>query len=306
VWRWTLTPHQYKRPRADGSLLTIFRCQQHTQFGSKACGGVAISADALDCAVIQAIDEHLGRGDFLERAFAAWDRNAEEFNSKVRNIEEQIASVNKKIANAREYILNHGDRDPLAAGLAADARMAADDLPALEERLRAARQTASTARNNTALRDELRAWFNAWTVGFMELDRERQRLFLEGLGAEVKLWRAGERSPRARLTLAIPTSSTDVLPAPLDAAAHRAAYGADATVDDDGIFVDTDAGQEIAYYNRQLTPRVKGHKIDTAHPAGYAEPSADSAMADVVRASGKQPNTPIENSPSGLINTAAN
>jgi hypothetical protein len=255
--------------------------------------------------VIAAIDEHLGRGDFLERAFAAWDRNAEEFNSKVRNIEEQIASVNKKIANARDYILNHGDRDPLAAGLAADARMAAEELPALEERLRAARQTATTARNNTALRDELRAWFGAWTVGFMELDRERQRLFLEGLGAEVKLWRVGERSPRARLTLAIPATSTDVLPAPMDAAAHRAAYGDDATVDEHGIFVDTDAGQEIAYYNRQPKPLVIGHKIDKAQPEGYAEPSADSVMADIVRESGKQPNTHIANGPSGLTSTIA-
>ncbi len=92
--------------------------------------------------------------------------------------------------------------------------------------------------HSPALRDELLAWFNAWSIGFEMLDLPRQRLFLESLGARVLLWRVGERTPRGRLTLELP-ARISVLPHPLDVAANRAAYGDGAEVDEDGIFVDT-------------------------------------------------------------------
>src|SRR5260370_15729968 len=113
-----------------------------------------------------------------------------------------------------------------------------DEIRLVKNRLNKAREAVNHVLHSPALRDELLAWFHAWSIGFEMLDLPRQRLFLESLGARVLLWRVGERTPRGRLTIELPTRIS-VLPHPLDVAAHRAAYGDGAEVDEDGIFVDT-------------------------------------------------------------------
>jgi hypothetical protein len=146
----------------------------------------------------------------------------------------------------------------------AQAALAKEELPTLETRLDSARDAVEQARNNPELREELAAWCEAWTSGFSILSTRRQRDFLRALGAEVRLWREGERAPRARLWLRIPAMA-GVLPPPLDVDANRAAFGVEADVDEDGIHVDTArAASDVKWSRTQVRGRLTGMKSPTA------------------------------------------
>jgi hypothetical protein len=269
---WALAPYEFKRKRrSDGTTPIVYRCQQRNQFGPGTCEGIYISADSLDYAVINAIDEHLGRGDYLDRLFAAWDQDAAAVSGVLKDIDRQIADVQQRIKNAQDYVMRHGESDPLAAGITAQARLAAEEFPRLQARRAAAERKIEAARANLALRDEMQDWMRAWAFGFYALPQEKQRTFLKALGATVRVWRADERTPQARLTLAMPTSAK-VLPPPFDVEANVAAYGAEANVDAEGIYVDTVRGERFARDARKVQGiKIKGSKLDIQSITGEDE-----------------------------------
>lgn len=211
---WALEVSEYKRPRADGSLLRVYRCSQSNQFGIKVCKGVTINAEALDYAVVDVLTMELARGDYLKNLFAAWDRDAEAASSNVRSISQTLADTREKIANGNAWLLSYKPGDPNAAPMDAQVRMLQDTIPGLEKRLRQAQESVATARNNPALRDELAEWFDAWMNGYQLLSRAKQRDFLFAIQAKVLLWRAGERTPRAQLRIALPTAPLTLPPSP--------------------------------------------------------------------------------------------
>jgi len=211
---WALTPHEYKKPRADGSLLTLYRCQQGSQFGKGACKGVAISAEVLDFAVEATLDQELNKGDFLTRFFAAWEADAEVAMGTVREIEATIKDTSQQIENQVKRLATLAPGDVLAAPVEANVRMLQETLPGLDQRRDNALAAITKARGNDTLRQELSEWFWAWLEGFHMLPRGRQREFLFAIGAKVTLYREGERTPRAKLTIALPTAPLSLPVAP--------------------------------------------------------------------------------------------
>ncbi len=212
-----LEVHAHSRVRSDGSRLQVYRCSLNGRYGRGAsgCGGVSLSTEALDFAVVETIDRDIARGHFLDRVFAAWDRDADSAHASVRNIETTLADLHEQISNGAAHLLRYAPGDPLAAPIEAQLRLLNESKPGLEERLRNAREAVATARNNPALRDELNQWFEAWMLGFRELPTDKQRDFLLAIGARVLLWREGEHLPsRAQLIIALPTSVDKLPPAP--------------------------------------------------------------------------------------------
>src|SRR5258708_917973 len=162
----------------------------------------------------------------------------------------------QKVDNSAARLASYVVDDPAAAPVEATMRMYAEQLPGLAKQRENAARAVTKARNNTALRDELNEWFSAWMTGWHMLSRERQRQFLIALKATVRVWRAGDRVPQARLVVGLPTNALELPPAP------------DIQVADDGSWqmdVDTGEGAKLAAYARQpviLTDK-EGNEIDT-------------------------------------------
>jgi len=209
---WRLEVHPNSRDRKDGSRLLLYRCQQANQHGRGVCPGGSISTQALDYAVRKTLDEHLGRHQFLENVFAAWDREAEATTASIRALETTLATTRAEISNGAARLTRWAADDPLSAPLEAHLRMLAEAVPGLEEKLRKARDAANTARNNPALRDELYMWFDAWMSGFWELPLEEQRDFLFAIHARVVLWPEGAHQPRVELHIELPVAGAGQLP----------------------------------------------------------------------------------------------
>jgi Recombinase zinc beta ribbon domain len=211
---WALTPHEDNHVRADGSRLIHYRCRTATQRGSVACKGVSIPAAVLDYAVMNLLDHELNRGQFLDTLFAAWDADAALMQEAVQSTLRTLRETETQVANAMARLSTYAPGDPLAAPLEAHARMLQETVPGLQQRHRQATAAIARAHNNPTLRAELGEWFSAWLGGFSDLSRERQRDFLFAIGAKVTLWRADERTPRAQLAIALPTSVATLPPAP--------------------------------------------------------------------------------------------
>jgi DNA invertase Pin-like site-specific DNA recombinase len=213
----TLGPKNQSRRRKDGSQLVVYRCPESARHGrdENGCGGVTISAEALDFAVKNTLDEKLSRSPFLANLFAAWDRDADAASSSIRSIEADLADIRQKISNGTARLLRYAVDDPLAEEVEAEVRRLREKVPGLEERLRQAREAVNAARNNPTLRDELVQWFDAWLIGIWELPTIKQRDFLFTLNAEVRLWREGEHQPtRAQLRIGLPVKGAGALPPP--------------------------------------------------------------------------------------------
>jgi hypothetical protein len=209
-----LTPTEHPRVRKDDSRLTMYRCQQAVVYGGRACSGVTISAETLDSAVEATLTEEMNNGAFLTRFFAAWEADATLAMGTVREIEATIKETRAQIANQVARLSTLASGDALAAPVEANVRMLQETLAPLEDRRERALVAVETARGNNALREEMSAWFNAWLFGFQMLSPGRKREFLFSVGAQVRLYREGERSPRAQLTIALPTSARLLPPAP--------------------------------------------------------------------------------------------
>lgn len=194
---WTLSIREDQTVRADGTRLLMYRCGQADQYGRRACGGGSISAETLDAAIEETLDDLFNGGHYLERLFAAWDSDAESAMGAARTLEQTLKDTERQVANALARIATYAPDDPLAAPLEAHARMLAETLPGLRKRHADALAAITRAHNNPVLREELRAWFAAWMSGYGALPRAKQREFLFAIGAEVRLWRAEVRSPRA-------------------------------------------------------------------------------------------------------------
>ena len=209
---WALAPYTYKRPRVDGSLLTVYRCQQNLQFGPKVCRGANISAETLDAAVEALLTKELSNGDFLTRFFAAWEADADLSMGTVREIETTLKETQTQIANQTARLATLAPGDALAAPVEANIRMLSETVAPLEDRLAKARVAVEKARGNEALRAELAEWFDAWMFGFGMLSLSRKREFLFSVGAKVRLHR--DQTPRAQLLIALPTSAAALPAAP--------------------------------------------------------------------------------------------
>lgn len=209
-----LAVHPDRHPRADGTWMVRYRCQRSAQFGKSACRGVAIPAATLDHALMAVLDESLNRDDFLERVFSAWERDEDAAASGVAALERELQDTERRVNNLAARLADYAPSDPAAAPVELTMRMYAEQLPGIRARLDAARQAVARARVNHTLHAELREWMAAWAAGFTGLSLPKRRQFLESLNAEVRLWPAEVRTPRAVLTLALPTTTARALPAP--------------------------------------------------------------------------------------------
>jgi DNA invertase Pin-like site-specific DNA recombinase len=212
---WGLGVHTYKTPRKDGSLLSLYRCQHAGVSGRHAdCKGTTIQTDVLDFAVLSALDQQIQHGGFLERMFAAMDADAESMMGNVRTLEATLTETQTQIGNLAARIARYPIDDPASAPLEAHLRTLQETIPGLEQRRAQAVAAIDTARANPALRAELATWFDAWLGGVWLMPRQMQREFLLALRAEVRLWRAEDRTPRAQLLIRLPSSAA-LLPYPV-------------------------------------------------------------------------------------------
>ncbi len=214
VCGWGLQIHANTRTRMDGSTLLMYRCNHSNQMGVRACPGVTLSAEVLDRAVVDLLDHELNRGTFLERLFAAWDADAEAVQGDVRSAARTLAETEQQIANQAARLASYLPGDAVAAPIEAHMRLLQETLLGLRARLATAQAALARAQANPKLRDELGDWFSAWLGGFTELSRERQRDFLFSIHATVRLWRAGTHTPRAVLSIALPSAVSLLPPAP--------------------------------------------------------------------------------------------
>jgi DNA invertase Pin-like site-specific DNA recombinase len=209
-----LDVHPHTQLRADGSRLVLYRCRRNSHYGKSVCPGVSISATTLDHAILAALDDQLNRGDFLQRVFDAWKRDENAAASGVAALEKDLQDTERKVSNLAARLADYGPDDPAAAPVELTMRMYAEQLPSMRSRLDSARQAVTRARADHALHAELREWMAAWAAGFSGLTDAKRRQFLESLNAEVRLWPADARTPRAVLTLALPSTTARALPAP--------------------------------------------------------------------------------------------
>jgi site-specific DNA recombinase len=210
---WALEVHPNSRTRADGSRLLLYRCPQSSQHGKRFCEGVSISAEVLDTAVELCLNDNLNNGEFLTRLFAAWDRDQDAALGSVRNVQQTLDETTEQIANGAARLFKLAPGDPLGAPLETQMRLLQETVPGMEARLANARAAVQTAHANTGLRQELIDWFDGWMVGFYALPLAKQQDFLKAIRAEVRLWREGEREPRAQLLIRLPSSALQ-LPLP--------------------------------------------------------------------------------------------
>jgi hypothetical protein len=205
--------------------------------GRDICEGTRVRTDALDYAVLDTLNRNVARGDLLNEVFEAWEQDEEAAMGTVRRLERLYHETQQKVDNSAARLAAYAVDDPAAAPVEATMRMYAEQLPGLIKQRDDARAAVVTARNNTALRDDLNEWFTAWMAGWQELSNARLRQFLFALKATVRVYRPGDRSPRAVLTIGLPTSALDLPPVP------------GISITDDGIWqadVDTDAGATLA------------------------------------------------------------
>ena len=208
-----MAPYTYKRPRVDGSLLTVYRCQQNLPVRTQSLpGSEHLSAETLDAAVEALLTKELSNGDFLTRFFAAWEADTDLSMGTVREIETTLKETQTQIANQTARLATLAPGDALAAPVEANIRMLSETVAPLEDRLAKARVAVEKARGNEALRAELAEWFDAWMFGFGMLSLSRKREFLFSVGAKVRLHR--DQTPRAQLIIALPTSAAALPAAP--------------------------------------------------------------------------------------------
>jgi Resolvase, N terminal domain/Recombinase/Recombinase zinc beta ribbon domain len=293
---WALQAYTYRKPRKDGSLLTVYRCLQSNMHGVRSCRGVTISADTLDLAVLMALDEQLNKGHFLENLFAAWEQDAEAAMGNVRSIERTITETQQQIQNLTARLATYALDDPLAAPLEAHARQLQETLPGLEKRRRQAMEAVDRARANPALRAELEKWFEAWLGGVWLMPREMQREFLLALKAQVRLWRADERTPRAQIVIALPTSALLLPPAP-DSPAQTDGRSLDVDVSTAEKMV-ADARGFAVVYNRKRTDtpeetpdEVMENIIQALTEQGYGEAVARRLSEQIAKRPSRHPRT---------------
>ena len=261
---WRLAVHTNCRDRLDGTRLVSYRCAHANTVGTHACPGGSISAEVLDAAVVDLLDREINRGQFLDRLFAAWDADAEAVQGSVRTIETTLAETEQQVANAMARVATYAPGDALSAPLEAHARLLAQTLPGLRERLQHARSAMARAKRNPHLRAELGEWFSAWLGGFTELRQERKRDFLIAIGAVVTLWPEGMHTPRAVLSIALPSSVGLLPPLPVDLAEGQALVA---------------AGREM----RERGTTFVGHP---RAPGVWETGSTDEIMAEVAVATG--------------------
>jgi DNA invertase Pin-like site-specific DNA recombinase len=268
-------PKPAGRRNQDGTRGLYYRCQCNARYDSTVCKGVVIQSATLDYGVMLTLDENLASGDFLDRLFAAWDRDAETAMGEVRSVEAMLKDTEQKIANQSARLDTLAPDDPLAESVEVRVRLLATTLPGLRERHAKARDAVTTARHNPGLRDELKEWFSAWMLGFSALPRSRQRDFLHAIQARVEVWREEDRTPRALLRIGLPTAPLSLPAPPSSTLAQDPETGA-WTVD-----VDTDQGAKVAAQWRHIATHglvVDGE--DVMHPAPDTR-TPEQVMADV-------------------------
>jgi hypothetical protein len=125
-------------------------------YGAAHCKGVNINAATLDWAVKMRLDEHLGRGEFLDRLFAAWQADEASAQGQVQLNQSALDEALAELANLTHYAA----RTPTdgAAGVALQLQLDQVNtlIPALEAKVVAAQGAVQTVRGSAALRDVLK------------------------------------------------------------------------------------------------------------------------------------------------------
>src|SRR5258708_39586641 len=83
-----LDPMGVGRKQPDGTRKLYYRCTEQANHGRMRCHGVSIQAATLDWAVVVTLHEHLQRGQFLKRLFAAWEADEAAAQGQVRIAQE--------------------------------------------------------------------------------------------------------------------------------------------------------------------------------------------------------------------------
>ncbi len=265
----------YHRPRVDGTRLAVYRCQHSRSHGTNDCKGVQISAETLDLAVLDALDQQIHKGDFLRRIFDAWEADSELAMATVRAAEATLKETHQQVQNAAARLATYAPGDPLAAPLENHARMLAATLPGLQDRVARAQAAVQAARGNPELRHQLATWFDGWLCGMWLLSRDAQRDFLASLKAHVKLWRAEDRTPRAQLVIALPSSALRLPIAP-SVSSSDSPLQRDAETGEWLLNVDTEEAAQMAADARGVT------FVDTAGDAAAA-PTNDGDVAALMQ-----------------------
>jgi Recombinase zinc beta ribbon domain len=209
-----MDPMVFGRRRSDGTRPLRYRCNERINHGLRACKGTTILAFTLDWAVRITLAEHLRRGQFLDRLFAAWEADETPAQGQVRIAQAALEDARGQMANLAQHAARTPIDSPAGAALQVQLDRINDLLPGLEKRLAQAQEAVRTVRGSVALRDELKEWFAAWLDGFYVLPLARQREFLFAVHARVNVWRATDRTPRAELVIGLPTNTLALRPQP--------------------------------------------------------------------------------------------
>lgn len=264
-------PQGYRR-KSDGAKTLYYRCSHQARHGKSGCQGTQINAATLDYAAILTLDQNLRHGHYLERLFAAWEGEEVQAANGVRIAQAALDDAQQQVENLMEWAARTPPSSAAGATLQARLQQVDELLPGLTAKRDAAVQAAGKVRGNTALRDELRDWFSAWLGGFRDLSRERQREFLSAVHADVCVWRAEDRTPRAELVIGVPTDALELPPPPVGHA------------ESDGWHLDLDItrGEQLNEVARDIAAHgfvVDGD--DGTQPVGPDDYTADQVMADI-------------------------
>jgi DNA invertase Pin-like site-specific DNA recombinase len=268
-----MDPIGFGRKLSDGTRPIRYRCNQRFIHGLQACSGTTILASTLDWAVRLTLDEHLRKGQFLDRLFAAWDADETAAQGQVRIAQAALDDARQQVASLVASSARHAPNTAAWASIQVQLDRLNDLVPSLEKRVSQAQAAVNQVRGSVALRDELKGWFAAWLDGFYVLPLARQREFLFAVHARVNLWRATDRNPRAELVIGLPSNTLALAlpPAP------------DITVTDEGwhLPLDVEHGSRIALAERgglELPPETPE---DLARRQEWEQVSAESIMERV-------------------------
>ncbi len=241
--------HEIKSHKRDGQIVGVlyYSCTTAAKWGRKACPGPSIRADVLDWGVLDCLNANVSRGDLLTNIFDSWDRGEESAMGEVRRLERRYEETHAMVENQAARLATYAVGDPLVAPIEHNMRMYAGQLPDIAEKVAKAKAAVEKVRHNTALRDELIEWFQAFVAGWHALGRERQRQFPFALKATVLVWRPEDHTPQAQLVVKLPTNSVELpeIPGDADSPGTRFDENGDWRAD-----IDIARGAELADYEQ--------------------------------------------------------
>jgi hypothetical protein len=267
----SMHPMGVGRRLPDGTKPIRYRCSEQTNHGSRVCKGTNISAATLDWAVLVTLQDNLRRGTFLDRLFAAWEADETTAQAQVRVAQAAYADAQEQVASLVASSARHAPTTPTWAAIQLQLDQLNALVPRLHARVLAAQNDVAKVRGNAALRNELQEWFTAWLDGFYMLPIPRQREFLFAIHAQVTLWRASDRTPRAELLIGVPTDVLMLPPAP------------DITVAADGWHIPLNIAQGLRYalVAREAADLLPETPEGAARKAAWAQASAADVLAAV-------------------------